>query len=91
MRGLALRNRWGPGLGNPCPTLSHVPAAGGQRKSPVDWALVSPVSLVSLIFEINKRLKTNEEGGGEKEPYRSRKLEPPAPGTRGTSAITARL
>ena len=35
-----------------CPTLSHVPAAGGTAKVRADWAFVSGVSLVSPYLEL---------------------------------------
>ena len=49
-------------IAHACPTLSHVPAASETAKIPVDWELVSPVSLVSLILKLIDGIKNGRWG-----------------------------
>ena len=68
-----------------CPTLSHLPAAGGTAKVCADWAFVSGVSPVSPNLKLIDRIQSGIGIGGI-----SRRQAPFA-GTGGTSAKVTRV
>ena len=75
-------------IAHACPTLSHVAAASETAKIPVDWELVSPVSLVSLILKLIAGIIERKVGKACTE----RKLaKAPCAETGGTGATNMRL